>query len=71
MKIGIIGAGNVGATLARKLIASGHHVKLGNSRGPDTIREEDRSEKKKPRANGLLCYKSGMRRFFPLRSLTC
>ena len=38
MKIGIIGAGNVGAALARKLAPSGHQVKLGNSRGPDTIR---------------------------------
>jgi predicted dinucleotide-binding enzyme len=39
MKIGIIGAGNIGATLARKLAAGGHAVKLANSRGPDTIRE--------------------------------
>lgn len=39
MKIGIIGAGNIGATLARKLAASGHDVKLANSRGPDTIRD--------------------------------
>ncbi|HEX8606498.1 MAG TPA: NAD(P)-binding domain-containing protein [Pseudoduganella sp.] len=39
MKIGIIGAGNIGATLAQKLAAAGHHVKLANSRGPETIRE--------------------------------
>ena len=39
MKIGIIGAGNIGATLARKLAAAGHAVKLANSKGPDTIRE--------------------------------
>ncbi|CAN7367475.1 NADPH-dependent F420 reductase [Massilia sp. LjRoot122] len=39
MKIGIIGAGNIGATLAGKLAASGHDVKLANSRGPDTIRD--------------------------------
>ncbi|HBI71468.1 MAG TPA: 3-hydroxyisobutyrate dehydrogenase [Massilia sp.] len=39
MKIGIIGAGNIGATLARKLAAGGHAVKLANSRGPATIRE--------------------------------
>ncbi|EJC82426.1 putative dinucleotide-binding enzyme [Rhizobium leguminosarum bv. trifolii WSM2297] len=39
MKIGIIGAGNIGATLARKFAASGHEVKLANSKGPDTIRE--------------------------------
>lgn len=39
MRIGIIGAGNIGATLARKLAASGHEVKLANSRGPDNIRD--------------------------------
>ncbi|ANL37027.1 NADPH-dependent F420 reductase [Rhizobium phaseoli] len=39
MKIGIIGAGNIGAMLARKLAAAGHGVKLANSKGPDTIRE--------------------------------
>ena len=39
MKIGIIGAGNIGATLARKLAASGHEVKLANSKGPATIRD--------------------------------
>ena len=33
MRIGIIGAGDIGATLARKLAASGHEVKLANSRG--------------------------------------
>jgi predicted dinucleotide-binding enzyme len=37
MKIGILGAGNIGATLARKLAASGNEVKLANSKGPDTI----------------------------------
>ena len=37
MKIVIIGAGNIGATLARKLAATGHEVKLANSKGPDTI----------------------------------
>jgi 8-hydroxy-5-deazaflavin:NADPH oxidoreductase len=39
MKIGIIGAGNIGATLARKLAAGGHEIKLANSKGPDTIRD--------------------------------
>lgn len=39
MKIGIIGAGNIGATLAHKLSDSGHSVKLANSRSPDTIAE--------------------------------
>ena len=39
MKIGIIGAGNIGATLARKLAAHGHTVELANSKDPETIRD--------------------------------
>nr|WP_255316192.1 NAD(P)-binding domain-containing protein [Myxococcus fulvus] len=39
MKIGIIGAGHIGATLARKWVKLGHQVSLANSRGPDSIRE--------------------------------
>ncbi|TCV67422.1 NAD(P)-binding domain-containing protein [Neorhizobium sp. S3-V5DH] len=39
MKIGIIGAGNIGATLARKLAAVGHEIKLANSKGPESIRD--------------------------------
>jgi predicted dinucleotide-binding enzyme len=38
MKIGIIGAGNIGATLARKLVQAGHAVRIANSRGPETLR---------------------------------
>lgn len=37
MKIGIIGAGQIGATLARKFAAIGHQVKIANSRGPGTL----------------------------------
>lgn len=37
MKIGIIGAGSIGATLTRKLSSAGHEVKVANSRGPETI----------------------------------
>ncbi|MEE4691107.1 NAD(P)-binding domain-containing protein [Pseudomonas alliivorans] len=37
MKIGIIGAGNIGSTLARKLAACGHDVKLANSKDPQSI----------------------------------
>ncbi|MDB5660520.1 MAG: oxidoreductase, coenzyme F420-dependent [Cypionkella sp.] len=37
MKIGIVGAGNIGALLARKFAAAGHSVKLSNSRGPDSL----------------------------------
>lgn len=40
MKIGIIGAGNIGATIAKKLAAAGHAVKLAGSKGPDDIREK-------------------------------
>lgn len=39
MKIAIIGAGNIGAPLAKKLAASGHEIKLANSKGPDSIRD--------------------------------
>jgi 8-hydroxy-5-deazaflavin:NADPH oxidoreductase len=37
MKIGIIGSGQVGGTLARRLAALGHDVSIANSRGPDTL----------------------------------
>lgn len=37
MKIGIIGAGQIGSVLARKFSAVGHTVKLANSRGPETL----------------------------------
>ena len=37
MKIGIIGAGNIGGTLARHLTQLGHQVTVANSRGPDTL----------------------------------
>jgi 8-hydroxy-5-deazaflavin:NADPH oxidoreductase len=39
VKIGIIGAGMIGGTLARRLVTLGHDVAIANSRGPDTIRE--------------------------------
>ena len=37
MKIGIIGAGMIGGTLARRLVALGHEVALANSRDPSTL----------------------------------
>lgn len=37
MKIGIIGAGNIGGTLTRRLSALGHDVSVANSRGPQTL----------------------------------
>jgi predicted dinucleotide-binding enzyme len=37
MKIGIIGAGHIGSTLARKLNRLGHTVSVANSRGPASL----------------------------------
>jgi 8-hydroxy-5-deazaflavin:NADPH oxidoreductase len=37
MKIGIIGAGQIGGTLARRLTALGHEVSIANSRGPESL----------------------------------
>ena len=37
MKIGVIGSGKIGATVAEKLAGAGHEVKIANSRGPDTL----------------------------------
>jgi hypothetical protein len=39
MNIGIIGAGSIGATLARLFAAAGHEIALSNSRGPETLKE--------------------------------
>src|SRR5271169_5620293 len=38
MKIGIIGAGNIGATAARLFVKAGHEIAISNSRGPDSLR---------------------------------
>jgi 8-hydroxy-5-deazaflavin:NADPH oxidoreductase len=37
MKVGIIGAGNIGGTLTRRLTKLGHEVFVANSRGPETL----------------------------------
>ena len=37
MRIGVIGAGNIGRTLARHLVRLGHEVSIANSRGPETL----------------------------------
>src|SRR5436189_4449129 len=37
MKIGIVGAGNIGGALTRRLRALGHEVAVANSRGPETL----------------------------------
>jgi predicted dinucleotide-binding enzyme len=38
MRIGVIGAGRVGGTLARHFAAAEHEVAVSNSRGPQTLR---------------------------------
>jgi predicted dinucleotide-binding enzyme len=37
MKIGIIGTGAIGGTLAKKLVAAGHQVKVTNTRAPQEL----------------------------------
>jgi phosphoglycerate dehydrogenase-like enzyme len=37
VKIGIIGAGQIGGTLVRRLTALGHDVAVANSRGPASL----------------------------------
>ena len=37
MRIGIIGTGNIGGTLARKLTELGDQVRIANSRGPESL----------------------------------
>jgi predicted dinucleotide-binding enzyme len=39
MRIGVIGSGHVGSTLARHFVAAEHEVAISNSRGPDTLRD--------------------------------
>jgi 8-hydroxy-5-deazaflavin:NADPH oxidoreductase len=40
MRIGIIGAGHIGGTLAAKLVDAGHEVGLSNAHGPESHREQ-------------------------------
>ena len=37
MRIGIIGAGHIGGTLAKLFVGAGHDVAVSNSRGPQTL----------------------------------
>ena len=37
MRIGIIGSGNIGGTLTRRLSGLGHEVAVANTRGPDSL----------------------------------
>ena len=40
MKIAVLGAGNIGRTLARRFAECGHEVRLSNSRDPNTILDQ-------------------------------
>jgi len=48
MDIGIIGAGNIGGTLTRRLTAIGHNVFVANSRGPETLTDLARETGARP-----------------------
>jgi predicted dinucleotide-binding enzyme len=48
MRIGIIGAGQIGGTLARRLTALGHEVSIANSRGPASLGELAKETGAKP-----------------------
>jgi predicted dinucleotide-binding enzyme len=37
MRIGIVGSGKIGGTLARRFVDAGHEVAISNSRGPETL----------------------------------
>ena len=37
MKIGIVGAGDIGANLAKLFVGTGHEIAIANSRGPETL----------------------------------
>lgn len=39
MKIGIIGAGHIGANVAKLFVNAGHEIAVANSRGAETLRE--------------------------------
>jgi len=48
MKIGIIGAGQIGGTLTRRFTALGHEVAVANSRGPETLADLAAETRAKP-----------------------
>jgi predicted dinucleotide-binding enzyme len=48
MKMGIIGACNIGGTLTRRFTALGHKVFVANSRGPETLANLATGKERKP-----------------------
>ncbi len=39
MNIGVIGIGDIGAVIVKKLRDAGYPVKMANSKGPDSLRK--------------------------------
>ena len=39
MKIGVIGAGNIGGNAAKLFAEAGHEIRIANSRGPETLKD--------------------------------
>jgi predicted dinucleotide-binding enzyme len=39
MRIGIVGSGKIGTTLAQLLLPAGHEVWIANRRGPDSLQD--------------------------------
>jgi hypothetical protein len=52
MKIGLIGAGQIGGTLTRRFTALGHEVFVANSRGPERSLIWPRKPARPPSING-------------------
>ena len=48
MKIGIVGAGHIGSTLAKLFVGAGHSVEIANSRGPQTLADVARDTGARP-----------------------
>lgn len=55
--IGIIGAGNIGAQVARAAVATGYDVVIANSRGPETL--TDLIDELGPRARAATAVEAG------------
>ena len=53
MKIGIIGAGSIGATVAKLFVKAGHEIAISNSRGPETLQDLVTPLGKKARASNV------------------
>lgn len=50
--IGIVGAGQLGTVLAKRLVAAGHVVNIANSRGPESLRSVEKLTGAQPKHIG-------------------